>query len=64
MEYVLPTFDAILTEERTFLRQLINDLRKAKYPSFISKLKGFSLLNDYKAVTILAASRIVSTILG
>jgi len=64
MEYVLPTFDAILTEERSILRQIVDDLRKGKYPTLIAKLKGFSLFNDYKAVTILAASRIASTILG
>lgn len=46
MEYVLSTFDAILTEDRVILRELIDGLKKGKYPNFISKLKGFSALDD------------------
>jgi hypothetical protein len=41
MEYVLATLDAILTEERVFLREAVDGLRKGKYNGFISKLKSF-----------------------
>lgn len=64
MEYVLPTIDAIITEERAVLRELINGFKKGKYPTFISKLKGFSPLDDHRDVTVLAAARIASIILG
>lgn len=64
MEYVLPTLDAILTEERGILRELINGLKKGKYPNLISKLKSFSPFDDHREVTILAASRVASIILG
>jgi len=64
MEYVLPTIDAILTEERTVLREIVEDIKKGKYPSLFSKLKGFSPLEDHREVTVLAAARIASIILG
>ena len=64
MEYVLPTLDAILTEERGVLRELIDGLKKGKYPNLISKLKGFSPFDDHREVTVLAASRVAAIILG
>lgn len=64
MEYVLPALDAILTEERPVLRELIDGIKKGKYPNLISKLKGFSPLDDQREVTVLAASRVASIILG
>lgn len=48
MEYVLPTLDAILTEERFVLRELVNSLMKGKYPSLLSKLQSFSPFEDYR----------------
>ena len=41
MEYVLATLDAILTEERSILRELLEGLKKGRYAGFISKLKSF-----------------------
>jgi len=41
MEYVLATLDAILTEERSILRELVEGLKKGKHNGFISKLKSF-----------------------
>ncbi len=41
MEYVLATLDAVLTEERAFLREAVDGLRKGKYNGFIAKLKSF-----------------------
>lgn len=64
MEYVLPTLDAILTEERSVLRELLDGLRKGKYPNLISKLKSFSPFEDHREVTILASSRLSAIILG
>ena len=64
MEYGLPTLDAVLTEERGVLRELIDGLKKGKYPNLISKLKGFSPLDDHREVTVLAASRVAAIILG
>jgi hypothetical protein len=64
MEYVLSTLDAILTEERGALRELIDGLRKGKYNSLISKLKSFISLEDHRDVTIIAASRVAAIILG
>lgn len=64
MEYVLPTIDAILTEERSVLREVVEDLKRGKYPTLISKLKGFSPLDDHREVTVLAAARITAILLG
>ena len=41
MEYILPTIDAILTEERVALRAVVDSMRGGKYPSLVMKLKGF-----------------------
>jgi hypothetical protein len=64
MEYVLPTLDAVLTEERGVLRELVDGIKKGKYPNLLTKLKGFSPLDDSREVTVLAASRVASIILG
>ena len=64
MEYVLATLDAILTEERTVLRELVDGLRKGKYGGFISKLKSFTSLEDHREVTVIAACRVASIVLG
>jgi hypothetical protein len=64
MEYVLPTLDAILTEERSVLRELVNGLMKGKYTSLISKLQSFSPFEDHREVAILASSRLAAIILG
>jgi hypothetical protein len=64
MEYVLPALDAILTEERAVFRELIEGIRKGKNLSLITKLKGFSPLDDHREVTVLAACRLASMILG
>jgi hypothetical protein len=64
MEYVLPAFDAILTEERAIFRELIEGIRKGKYLSLVQKLRGFSPLDDQREVTVLAACRLASMILG
>ena len=64
MEYVLPTLDAVLTEERGVLRELVNGIKKGKYPNLISKLKAFSPFDDHREVTILAGSRVAAILLG
>lgn len=64
MEYVLATLDAILTEERSFLREAVDGLRNGKYNGFIAKLKSFLSVDDHREVTIVAAARVTSILLG
>jgi hypothetical protein len=64
MEYVLATLDAIMTEERSFLRETVDGLRKGKYSGFIAKLKSFLSVDDHREVTIVAAARVTSILLG
>ena len=64
MEYILPLLDAVLTEERRALRTVIESIRGGRYQGLITKLKGFWALEDHKDVTVLAAARVASAILG
>lgn len=64
MEFVLPTLDAILTEERVVLREVVESIKKSKNSNVLTSLKGIFAVPSHPDVTYEAVARIISTIYG
>lgn len=63
MEFVLPTIDAILMEERRVLREVIERTRKEKGVT-IAPFKIILSLEGHADATYESAARIISLVLG
>lgn len=63
MEFVLPTIDAILTEERRVLREVVEKTKKEKGAT-IAPFKLILSLEGHADATYESASRIIAIILG
>lgn len=64
MEFVLPTIDAILSEEARVLREVIENLKENKGLGIISQLKSILAVDGHQPAAYEAAARIVAMILG
>ena len=65
MEFVLPTFDAIITEDRGILRHVVDIIVKGKGKElFLQTLKSFFYVADHRPATVEASVRILSTVIG
>ena len=63
MEFVLPTVDAILIEERRVLREVVDKVKKEK-GGIITPLKAILSIEGHADATYESCARIVSLILG
>ena len=51
MEFVVPTLDAILTEERVVVREVVESIRKSKGSNFLTSLKSIFAVPGHPDVT-------------
>lgn len=63
MEFILPTVDAILMEERRVLREVVDRTKKEK-GALLAPFKVILSLEGHADATYESAARIVSLILG
>ena len=63
MEFVLPTIDAILMEDRRVLREVVEKVKKEK-GGVITPLKAILSIEGHADPTYESAARIISLILG
>ena len=64
MEFVLPTIDAILSEENRVLREVVENIKESKGLGIIAQLKSILAVDGHQAAAYEAAARVVSLILG
>ena len=63
MEFVLPTVDAILIEERRVLREVVDKVKREK-GGIITPLKAILSIEGHADATYESCARIISLILG
>ena len=64
MEFVLPTIDAILSEESRVLRELVNNMKQSKGTNITAQLKSILAVDGHQPAAYEAAARVISLILG
>lgn len=53
MEFVLPTFDAIITEERRILREVVDVVARSRgQDAFLKNLKTFIYVPEHRSATV------------
>lgn len=64
MEFVLPTIDAILSEESRILRELVANIKENKGLNITGQLRSILAVDGHEPATYEAAARVLSLILG
>lgn len=65
MEFVVPTVDAILTEESQVLREVVQNVINARgKDTFMQSLKSFIYVIDHRPATCEAAIHLLSLLYG
>ena len=64
MEFVLPTLDAILSEEARVLRELVANIKEGKAPNITGQLRAILAVDNHEPAAYEAAARVLALILG